>query len=218
MTYLCLKTRRTSRTTPITAPSAARRSPDAAPYARRAHAHGCNRHGQQPSVPGLRYAPQRRCALLRGLPPRLRGGNVWNCRRPARRARRDGAAPARRDLTPRPRPGTRRPPPGCPCGGPAAPFSDAAPALTPILEVVAVVDPSLYVDPDPSMVLPVGEPPRTFPLDLAENLIGRRSDKRDIHPEVPLTDPASRTATPSSCAAGRRLRPARRRLLQRDSA
>jgi len=80
------------------------------------------------------------------------------------------AAPARQDLTP---------PPPPTLGG----------VLGGVLEAVTVVDPSLYVDPDPSMVLPVDEPPRTFPLDLAENLIGRRSDKRDIHPEVPLTDP-----------------------------
>ena len=55
-------------------------------------------------------------------------------------------------------------------------------------EAVAVVDPSLYVEPDPAVPCPAGEPERTFPLDLAESLIGRRSDRRDIHPEVPLTD------------------------------
>lgn len=56
-------------------------------------------------------------------------------------------------------------------------------------EVTARVDPSLYPDPDPQTPCPVGEPDRTFPLDFAENLIGRRSDKRDIHPEIPLNDP-----------------------------
>ena len=88
--------------------------------------------------------------------------------------------PTRRDLAPAPD-----------LTPPTAPVPDAAPDAgpAPALEVCAAVDPSLYVDPDPSMVLPVDEPPRTFPLDLAENLIGRRSDKRDIHPEVPLTDP-----------------------------
>ena len=88
--------------------------------------------------------------------------------------------PTRRDLAPAPD-----------LAPPTSPVPDAAPVpdTAPVLEVYAAVDPSLYVDPDPSMVLPVDEPPRTFPLDLAENLIGRRSDKRDIHPEVPLTDP-----------------------------
>ena len=106
--------------------------------------------------------------------------------------------PTRRDLAPAPEP-VPDPVPAVSVPAVSVPnplsVTDAAlvpdapsdPALT--LEIFAVVDPSLYVDPDPSMVLPTGEPPRTFPLDLAENLIGRRSDKRDIHPEVPLTDP-----------------------------
>ena len=30
---------------------------------------------------------------------------------------------------------------------------------------------------------------RIYPLDLSDHLIGRRSDKEDIHPEVAVTDP-----------------------------
>lgn len=30
---------------------------------------------------------------------------------------------------------------------------------------------------------------RLFPLDLADHLVGRRSDSRDIHPEIPVSDP-----------------------------
>ena len=87
----------------------------------------------------------------------------------------DPPAQARRDLTPpAPAPPPIPTPPLLGAGGP--------------LEVVAVADASLYVDPDPAIPFPDGEPARTFPLDLAENLIGRRSDKRDIHPEIPLTD------------------------------
>ena len=56
-------------------------------------------------------------------------------------------------------------------------------------EVSAVVDSSLYAEPDPNIPLPVGEPERVFPLDFAEMLIGRRSDRKDIHPEIPLADP-----------------------------
>ena len=56
-------------------------------------------------------------------------------------------------------------------------------------EVSAVVDGSLYAEPDPNVPLPVGEPERVFPLDFAEMLIGRRSDRKDIHPEIPLADP-----------------------------
>jgi hypothetical protein len=83
----------------------------------------------------------------------------------------------------------------------AAPVADPVPVAAPApavlattvpairtWEAVVTVDPSLYVDPDPAVSCPTDEPARTFPLDLVENLIGRRSDRRDIHPEVPLTD------------------------------
>lgn len=63
------------------------------------------------------------------------------------------------------------------------------PALPASWEIVAHVDPTLYVDRDPSVPCPLDEPDRVFPLDFAENLIGRRSDKKDIHPEIPLADP-----------------------------
>ncbi len=56
-------------------------------------------------------------------------------------------------------------------------------------EVSVQVDPSLYIDPDPAIPCPVNEPERLFPLDFAENLLGRRSDRKDIHPEIPLEDP-----------------------------
>ena len=36
---------------------------------------------------------------------------------------------------------------------------------------------------------PQNAPERTFPLDLDENLVGRRSDKKDIHPELMVADP-----------------------------
>jgi pSer/pThr/pTyr-binding forkhead associated (FHA) protein len=50
------------------------------------------------------------------------------------------------------------------------------------------IDPTLYTDPDPDIPLPT-DPDRTFPLDLADNLIGRRSDRLDIHPEINVNDP-----------------------------
>ncbi len=34
------------------------------------------------------------------------------------------------------------------------------------------------------------EPERAYPLDLAENLIGRRNGRRDVHPEIPVADPS----------------------------
>jgi hypothetical protein len=56
-------------------------------------------------------------------------------------------------------------------------------------EALVVVDSTLYTDPDPDIPLPVNEPERTFPLDFAENLLGRRSDRKDIHPEIMVGDP-----------------------------
>ena len=56
-------------------------------------------------------------------------------------------------------------------------------------EIAAVVDGSLYAEPDPNVPLPTNEPERVFLLDFAEMLIGRRSDRKDIHPEIPLADP-----------------------------
>ena len=55
-------------------------------------------------------------------------------------------------------------------------------------EAVAVVDPALCADPaDPANPVPVGTPERVFPLDFAENLIGRRSERRAIYPEIDLS-------------------------------
>ena len=56
-------------------------------------------------------------------------------------------------------------------------------------EAIIVSDPSLYTDLEPGVVCPPNEPELVFPLGSADNLIGRRSDKRDLHPEIPLSDP-----------------------------
>jgi hypothetical protein len=56
-------------------------------------------------------------------------------------------------------------------------------------EAVVTVDPSLDVEPDPDTPCPTDSPERTFPLDLPENLVGRRSSSRGIFPQVPLDDP-----------------------------
>jgi hypothetical protein len=57
------------------------------------------------------------------------------------------------------------------------------------LELVAAVDPSLYIQPHPPTPCPVGQPNKKFRLDKPENLIGRRSERRSIFPEIELTDP-----------------------------
>jgi pSer/pThr/pTyr-binding forkhead associated (FHA) protein len=57
-------------------------------------------------------------------------------------------------------------------------------------EAVVTVDPTLDVDPDPQLPCPVDEPERRFPIDLSQLLVGRRDERRDIRPEIPVRDPA----------------------------
>ncbi|MBV9131771.1 MAG: FHA domain-containing protein [Chloroflexi bacterium] len=56
-------------------------------------------------------------------------------------------------------------------------------------EATIAVDATLDVEPDPDVPCPVDTPERTFPLDLAENLVGRRSTARGILPSIALNDP-----------------------------
>jgi hypothetical protein len=58
-------------------------------------------------------------------------------------------------------------------------------------EAIVKVDASLYTEPDPSLPCPADEPERVYHLDFAENLIGRRNDRKDIHPEINLRDPGA---------------------------
>jgi pSer/pThr/pTyr-binding forkhead associated (FHA) protein len=57
-------------------------------------------------------------------------------------------------------------------------------------DVTITVDPSLDVDPEPGTGPPADSAARTFPLDLTDMLIGRRDDRHDIRPEIPILDPA----------------------------
>jgi hypothetical protein len=52
------------------------------------------------------------------------------------------------------------------------------------LLVVVTIDPSLYEEGSPPP--PANQPPITFQLDKPTSLIGRRSDRRVIYPEIPL--------------------------------
>ena len=56
-------------------------------------------------------------------------------------------------------------------------------------EAVVSVDPALDAEPDPETPCPTNAPERSFPLDLPENLVGRRSVARSILPIVALNDP-----------------------------
>jgi FHA domain len=56
------------------------------------------------------------------------------------------------------------------------------------LNVVVVTDPSLVTDDDMRKQCPQNAPDLVFPLDLDESLVGRRSDIRNIFPEIDLDD------------------------------
>ena len=66
----------------------------------------------------------------------------------------------------------------------SAPSSTAATRLN----VVVVTDPSL-ADDDMRSQCPQNAPELVFPLDVDENLVGRRSDAKKIFPEIDLSDP-----------------------------
>jgi pSer/pThr/pTyr-binding forkhead associated (FHA) protein len=57
------------------------------------------------------------------------------------------------------------------------------------LNVVVITDPSLVEDEEQRKQCPQGEPTLIFPLDLDENLVGRRSDAKKIYPEIDIRDP-----------------------------
>jgi hypothetical protein len=79
------------------------------------------------------------------------------------------------------------PQPTAPKASPAAsPVAVGAP-VAPTRRWDALID----VDPDLAPEWPAGQaikPQRIFPLELPENLIGRRSDSMNIHPEIPIDD------------------------------
>ena len=70
---------------------------------------------------------------------------------------------------------------------PPAPVSVVAVAGgAPRFDIRASVDLTLRRAEDP---MPGDQRERIFPLDLADHLVGRRSDGEDIHPELPIGDP-----------------------------
>lgn len=98
------------------------------------------------------------------------------------------AAAAPPSAVPSPIPPLPVAPVAAPVDAPSAPIPANVP-LDARWEAVVRVDPALYTDPDPTLPCPTDEPERVYHLDFAENLIGRRSDRQDIHPEVNLRDP-----------------------------
>ena len=68
-----------------------------------------------------------------------------------------------------------------------APEEDAS--LPPLWEVVITVDPSLYTHPHPGIDCPADTPERVCPIFITETLVGRKSTKRNIYPDIPIPDP-----------------------------
>ena len=56
------------------------------------------------------------------------------------------------------------------------------------IKAVVKIDLSLITEPVEGVKLPENHDDRTFPIDLDENLIGRRSDTKKIYPEVEVSD------------------------------
>jgi hypothetical protein len=83
------------------------------------------------------------------------------------------------------------PPKPVPAAAPAAPPAPvAATASTNRWQLVLTIDPSLDTEPDPAEGPPV-EAERVFPVDLPEMLVGRRDDKQNIRPAIPVHDPGA---------------------------
>jgi hypothetical protein len=75
---------------------------------------------------------------------------------------------------------------------PGAPPASALTSSEPVpqhWDIIIGVDPALNKNPDPAQPCPQNVPERIFPLDLDDNLVGRRSDRKDIHPEIMIADP-----------------------------
>jgi hypothetical protein len=81
------------------------------------------------------------------------------------------------------------PPPGVPAAAPPVPQVPPTPARRPVL--VVSVDAQLDTDPDPGSPPPSGVAPWRVPADRPELLVGRRDDRRDIKPDIPVNDPGA---------------------------
>jgi len=74
---------------------------------------------------------------------------------------------------------------------PAASPAVAAPPVAVQFELVVTVDPTLDTEPDPESPCPKDVPAIVVPIDKPELLLGRRDDRRDIHPDLPIQDPGT---------------------------
>ena len=198
MTYLCPKGHQS--TEPdycsecglrIGAPPAASASPAASAPAPSPAAAG----GDCP-VCGAPRAPGR--ALLRGLPLRFRrqeAGGRGRRQRPRPGARGERSRDRRRT---RASASARARPPSAPMQRPSAGAGPPPSPPPPATSLDAIANPWAIVTAEKSLMgpeaasltFPEGEPQRSYPLDLDENLVGRRSARTNVHPEIPVGDPS----------------------------
>jgi hypothetical protein len=83
------------------------------------------------------------------------------------------------------------PPPAVVAVVAAAPLPQEPNVPLPAWELVVSVDPALDTDPDPANPCPKGEAEQVFGVDEEEILVGRRDDRRDIRPDIPVGDPGT---------------------------
>ncbi len=86
--------------------------------------------------------------------------------------------------------GAAGPPPRSVPAAPAPTAASPVVATSVRWQLVLSIDPTLDTEPDP-VVAPPMEPERLFPVDLAEMLVGRRDDRQNIRPAVPVHDPGA---------------------------
>jgi hypothetical protein len=72
---------------------------------------------------------------------------------------------------------------------PAAPHAAAPPVVDYVL--IVQVDPSLDVDADGGPACPIDAADLVVPFDRPELLVGRKDELRDVHPDIPLSDPGT---------------------------
>jgi hypothetical protein len=73
---------------------------------------------------------------------------------------------------------------------PPAPSVAASPLAIGNAWAIVAADKSLIGPEAAGLSFPEGEPQRSYPLDLDENLVGRRSARANVHPEIPVNDPS----------------------------
>lgn len=137
--------------------------------------------GSCPSCGEPRAEPDARfCEVCRYDFVALKGG-------PPPVARLTPVPPPTRGPSPLPAPPFSVPLAGVPAPVRPGPLAAAARAW----DVEIAVDPALDTEPDPASPCPVGAPSVRVAVDRDELLIGRRDDRRDIRPEIPLNDPGA---------------------------